>query len=151
MKKILFGLIATILISINSNAQKIGVNQEDKYIITDDLSFLKEKWNQILKDQKINDQINNFKIESGEYDDGDKKIKYYAIIGTTLNSNLQMAEVIELTQNGEFYYNKLLADSGHTVSCSGCMAGCSPKKMKFGWVCTAGCEACSKTETVSGR
>lgn len=150
MKKLLFGLIATVLLSLSVSAQKIGVKQDGKFLVTGDLTFLREKWNQLLKNQNINNEIYDFKIESGVYDD-DKEIKYFAIIGFSRDFTVQVAEVIELSSNDEFIYNKALADAGHTVTCNGCMAGCSPQKLKIGWICTVGCYECSKSETVTSR
>jgi hypothetical protein len=144
MKKLVFGLIVTAIMSLSSNAQKVGVLSNGKFVITEDLSFLKERWSKALKDQNINDEIVDIEIKSGEYEDDNKNITtYYFILGQTKDNLVKISTELNLKISSE-----LDASSG-SVTCSGCMAGCSPTKLKIGWVCSLGCGDCKKTETVN--
>lgn len=144
MKKLVFGFIAIVLLSFNANSQKIGEIKDGKLVITEDLSFLKERWTKALKDQNINDEIVDIEIKSGEYEDDNKNITtYYFILGQTKDNLVKISTELNLKISSE-----LDASSG-SVTCSGCMAGCSPTKLKIGWVCSLGCGDCKKTETVN--
>ena len=145
MKKLIFGLIATVMFGFAGNAQKVG---ELKFVLTEDLSFLKEKWNNLLKENKIDGEIDRFEITSETYKDEktENEVAYYQITGYTKDGSVKVATELSL--------NKLsfsIASIESSCVCSGCTYGCHPRKLNgTSWCCIDGCNECSKTETAKG-
>ena len=136
------------LVSLNTYSQKIGEIVDGKLVITEDLSFLKVKWNKILVESNLEGEIDRFEISAGEYLDDDlKTVTYYQITGFTKDNYTKIAG--ELTVNSE----SLSLSNANTCTCSGCMYGCHPKKIKkIGWACEPACggmSECTKSESAS--
>ena len=147
MKKLVFGLIAIVLLSINAHSQKVGIiNKDGKPEITEDLSFLKEKWAAILKENKLEGEVERFEITKEQYVDDEKEATdgYYQITGYSKDSKLKVASTLTLEENS------LSADFSSTATCSGCVYGCHPKNWRNGtWYCDVPCNECSKSETAN--
>lgn len=148
MKKLVFGLIATVVFAFNGNAQKVGESRDGKFVITEDLSFLKEKWDDLLKDNKIDGEIDRFEITAETYKDDktNEDVTYYQITGYTKDNFGKVASVLS--------FDKIafsLEASSSSCTCSGCTYGCHPRLLKgVAWCCIDGCNECTKTET-AGR
>ena len=70
----------------------------------------------------------------------------YFLLGTSAKINA----ILELRVDNGNIYEGIATGQTRTVTCAGCTAGCSPLKDKYGsWYCTAGCDECKKTETVT--
>jgi len=153
MKKILFSLLATILLSLNTQAQKVGENRNGKFVITEDLTFLKEKWNKFLLDSKIKGEIVQIEITSDTYEENKETIRYYQITGYLKDNLGSVASLVTLDTKTNFMKVEL-TNASTTVSCTGCNLGCHPRMYKGKvWYCSSpGCPepaACTKTETIT--
>jgi len=150
MKKILFGLLATVLLTLGAQAQKVGEIKEGKLVITEDLSFLKERWNKVIQENKLPGTIQRFEVTSDSYVDGKENVTYYQITGYTKDESVKVAT--ELKLGGENKLTLEIAEISHSVTCSGCIYGCHPRKYnKIGWACEPSCSGgeCTKSETVT--
>lgn len=140
MKKLC--LLTVLILSIFGNAQiKIGEIKNDKFIITEDISVIKETWRNLLAKQKINSPLKQWDILSIKNEEGIS----YLLIATTSDNSTRIACELEL-KKGIFS----MSSDKRTVTCTGCRYGCSPEKIGDLWYCSSGCAYdCTKTETVS--
>lgn len=130
----------------SQEGQKIGINNEGVYIITENIDNIKDRWAQIMIDKKIVGTLTKFSIKEGIYEDNTNE-KYYYLIGSNDKSNINFVTSLIYSRGAETFS---IEEASQTVSCSGCQAGCSPQKLKrVGWVCTEGCSQCVKTETIT--
>jgi hypothetical protein len=76
MKKIIFGLIAMVVLAFNAHSQNIGAKvgeiKDGKFVLVENLSFLKEKWDKILIENKLEGEIVRFEISSDKYMEDEK-------------------------------------------------------------------------------
>lgn len=146
MKKLVFGLIATVMFGLAGHAQKVGEIKDGKFVVTEDLTFLIEKWDNLLKEDKIDGQVGRFEITSETYKDEktEKEVEYYQITGYSKDGSVKVAT--ELTAR-DSALSLSIADSS-TCVCNGCTLGCHPAKLRgIAWYCDNPCSECSKSET----
>ena len=142
MEKLVFGVIATVLLAFNGNAQKVGELKDDKFEITEDLSFLKEQWNKMLQENKIEGVIDRFEITLENYKD-EKDSAYYQITGYSKDNFVKVATEL-IFSRGIFSLDPIAS----TCTCNGCTVGCHPAKLrKIARYCDNPCPECSKSDT----
>ena len=155
MKKLVFGLIATVMFGLVGNAQnlvKVGEIKDGVFIITEDINGIKVEWDKILQEQKIVGEFSNYVIESDVDVELNNEIYYY-LLANSKDNILKAARLLKLDK-GNFYLDSN-PDSfmfGVTVTCSGCAFGCHPKRGRGFWYCTPDCGSdCTKSETITGH
>lgn len=150
MKKLFFGLIATVMFGFVGNSQsllKIGIVKDGNFLITEDIGSVKEVWRTFLSNQKIDGVIENYEIKSN-VDVELKNEVYYYIFGSSKEKDLKI--VCQLVLDKDVFYIDLESMAPGTVTCSGCASACDPYKHGGHWWCSLGCGigGCTKTTTV---
>lgn len=151
MKKLIFGLIATLFLGFVGNAQKIGVLKDGKPTITEKMDFLKSAWERMLIEQKNPTKLVNFEISSEKFEEGG--LVYYLIIASNESKTIKIAKQLVLNEEIFTIYNKIADASleANTCTCSGCSDGCNPVLKSDGnfmcSACTEGGNNCTKTTT----
>ena len=153
MKKVLFGLIVPVIVNFTVKAQenfKIGSNDNGKFVITENIDIIVKEWTNFLIENKINTTLATFEIKQEKYKD-EEGGTYYYLIGTNREKTIKVAKLLLYNEaSSEFYFNNKTCLDGHTVTCSGCTAGCNPEHVKkVGWICSDSCGSCTKSETVT--
>lgn len=155
MKKIVFGLIATVMLGFVGNAQivkivKIGIlTTEGKFEITENIDFIKDSWNENLKKQKLDDELVEFSINDAI--DKETNEKYYYLLGVNKLGTIKTALSLEFNKS-EFTLRAYMGDDyggeGGSITCTGCTLTCNPTQIGNRWVCSAGCPECTKSVTI---
>ncbi len=151
MKKLIFSFLAILFLftfGFCQDGQRIGKVIGGKYVITENIDNIKILWNKTLKDKKIDGELTSFAIEVGVDDDN---YTYIYLSGKNSQSNVTTVQLLVFDSNREYLYLAMDDGAGHTVTCSGCTVGCSPKYFKRtdSWACINGCVGCSKSETTT--
>ncbi len=118
--------------------EKVGENQNGKFVITENLKYLKEDWDKLADGKQIDYSI--------IADNKDNKIYY--LLGKT-EGGLKIAISLELKDN-VFY--SIIDRKGVTTTCtcSGCMStGCDPVLSGETWYCNDPCSNCTKSVTAT--
>ena len=160
MKKLVFGLLATIILGCVGNAQitekKIGIKENDVYKITVDESFLKKILEEQLRKDKNDVVLTKFEIIKDVYENKTSD-EYYILLAQNESGSTKIAFLLQLNSKDEFVVS--LKDDvllRGTCTCSGCTRGCNPKReidsdKEIVWKCSA-CSnrgTCTKSVTVS--
>ncbi len=104
-----------------------------------DAAQLQQQWETWLNSNGVSIKLESITLMK-ENDD-------YALVATNTDSSTVVA--IELVLDGDQLYESAASGGSITVSCSGCTAGCTPRKEHGLWICKYPCKACTKTETVT--
>lgn len=144
MKNLL--MVTVLLLSLASIAQrKIGEDHSGTFVITENISDIKTKWQAELTKQHITSTLTQWSIVSRT----DGTATYYLLLAQTADGMTRMATG---AVKDNLNFNLAAEEFGHTVTCTGCSFGCSPeyiKKLKS-WACSAGCgQNCTKSETIT--
>ncbi len=121
---------------------KIGEIKDNDFVITIDADIIKQKFEKRLKEENNEAILTDFKIESDMMENDEK---YYMLIGFNHEKSLKIATFLTL-KNNNFYGS--IGVNLNTLTCSGCIDGCDPKKGSKGNFCDNSCEECTKTETI---
>lgn len=143
MKKLIFGIIATVSFTMTSCAQTIGIIENNSNKITCDIDVIKKDWEKVLIEQKIPTILTNFEIIFDRIESSGET--YYLLLAKNEDSSVKIGRRLEL-MNNRFAF----ADFTETVTCSGCSDGCDIKLKDNGqWKCTSCIEGSGCTKTVT--
>lgn len=152
-KKLLFAiaLIISSFVCHSQQSRKVGLEKDGKYVITEDIGYIKTEWKNILAKQNIAESLTDYEIASG-VDTGSSNEKYFYLIGFSKDKTVKVCRILILDKS-TFYLDSNTADaSPGTVSCSGCASACNPVKIGGRWFCSQGCiNNCTKTVTVNAN
>ncbi len=104
MKKLIFCLIATVMIGIVGNAQnlvKVGETKNGAFVITQDIKDIKEEWNKILITQKIVGELSTYTIETGVEVELNNQVYYY-LLAMSKDNITKAARLLKLDKDN-FY------------------------------------------------
>lgn len=152
MKNFLFGLLATLSLTMTSCAQTIGIVDKDNYKITCDTDVIKKDWEMVLYNQKTPAELVNFEIIANKIESSEET--YYLLLARNRDNSVKIGRRLQLIDNkfSFFAVDKKSVSLSDTVTCSGCPDGCTIQLKSDGnWKCTACIEGsgCSKSETHS--
>jgi hypothetical protein len=149
MIKLLFDLIATVMLSATVNAQenfKVGVNNNGIFEITENIDPIISGWTNFINENNIDATLTTFEIKRAKYNDAEGGLYYY-LLAMNKDKTVKVAKLLLYDDITSVFYFSI---DSHTITCNGCTAGCTPEHIKrVGWVCSDSCGSCKKTETVT--
>ena len=148
MKKLFLSLITIVLIGVNTFAQDkiIGEDRNGEFVITANLDYVLDAWNNLLTNQKIDTKLETLAIKSGKFENTGED--YFILIAYNKDKSTKVACMI--ISFGIFFHLSEL-EFTTTVTCSGCVEGCDPEATDNGkaWKCANPCDKCNKTVSIS--
>jgi hypothetical protein len=135
MKTSIFTTFFFILIMLNScgshmNQTSIGFQDEQSFLLNNKLDSIKDNWNTILKEKKINCSLSKFEIKK-ETDAVNNKT-YYCLIAKSENDSVKGATLL-YKRNRKFYISP---KEDILVFCYGCKDAYPTFEYgKWGWSC----------------
>ncbi|WP_146171710.1 hypothetical protein [Flavobacterium magnum] len=151
MKKIFLAFMLCGLVNF-AHAQQIGIVRNAQHRITANLDPIKQKWEQMLLEQKIPAILVNFEIRSGMDDSTGKT--YYMLLASNRDHSVKVARALEL-KNGYLSFYKGQEEPWGIATCTGCSNACNPAVFEGKWVCNGDCPSadrpCTKSVTTETK